>query len=202
MGFGTDPTTLLSPEHDLFQQNLKISSKAFENQLNRISRIGISPHLEGSRITSPHLQTTQRFWFRAWIINWFCGRKSGSNSPAPQKHWAAAFIHVWQGGVFTLLTMVPYGTEVLSHSLAVTRASQDALPQPTGCSPPSLLPHARWIFWQEWADIFFGDFLLALLPPSRSCAQAAQAFIIIQAKQKGQCFRETWGLLAYPESAI
>lgn len=135
MDFGTEPTPLLSPECDLFQQNLKISSKGFENQLNKFSRIWIRPHLEKSRITSPHLQTTQRFWFRTWIINWFCGRKSGSNSPASQKYWAIALIHVWQAGVFTLLTTMPYSTEVLSHCLAVT----SSIP---GYSPPAhgLLP--------------------------------------------------------------
>ena len=135
MGFSTDPTTLLSTECDLFQQNLKISSKAFENQLNKISRIWIRLRLEESRITSPHLQTTQRLWFRTLIISQFCHRKSRINCPAPQKYWAGAFIHVWQAGVSAFLTTVPYGTEVLSHCLAVT----SSIP---GCSLPAhgLLP--------------------------------------------------------------
>lgn len=120
MGFGTDTTTLFSPECDLFQQNLKISSKTFENQLRKFNRIWIRSHSEGRRITSLCPQNTQRFLFRTWIIKWFCGRKSRSHSPAPQKYWAALFIHVWQAGTLTLLMTMPYSTEMLSCCSAVT----------------------------------------------------------------------------------
>lgn len=64
--------------------------------------------------------------------------------------------------VFTLLTAVPYGTEVLSPCLPLASSIPGHRCQPLGCSLPHLLLHAWWIFWQEHRDIFLGDFFASL----------------------------------------
>lgn len=93
--------------------------------------------------------------------------------------------------VFTLLTAVPYGTEVLSPCLPLASSIPGHRCQPLGCSLPHLLLHAWWIFWQEHRDIFLGYFFASLPVTLMLCAQVVQISIIMQMKQKGLCFWET-----------
>lgn len=100
-------------------------------------------------------------------------QKEGRNSPAPQQYWAMAFIHVQEVGVFTLLTTMPYGAEVLNHCLAVTNTIPRCFPPAHGLLPAILVATYQVGFLGRagW-HLLWGFFFCALATLTLLCTRS------------------------------